>query len=257
MADTPAALVSREGNVGVVELNRPERRNALDEDLVTGIATAFDELEADPAITVVVVIGAGTAFCAGAVLDTLVRSADGGFDEVKAVYDGFLRVRRSPLPTIAAVNGPAIGAGLNLALACDVRIASTAARFESRFPQLRLAPGGGHSWLLEQAVGRQLATLMSVFGRAMDAETALAAGLVAEVVAPEDLREAAATLGAAVEGIEREWLTTVVSTLRDAEEEPTHAAVLALETERQRWSTTRPDFVARTRALQQRISSRS
>ena len=81
-----------------------------------------------------------------------------------SIYEGFLRVLRSPLPTIAAVNGPAVGAGMNLALACDVRLAGASARFDTRFVKIGLHPGGGHVWMLERAVGPQAAAAMVLFG---------------------------------------------------------------------------------------------
>lgn len=242
------------GPVALITLDRPERRNALDGAVVDALAAAFDAAEADPAVRAVVVAGAGDAFCSGAVLDTLIASADGRFDDVVAVYEGFLRVLRSPLPTIAAVNGPAVGAGLNLALACDVRLAAPSAKFESRFPALRLHPGGGHTWMLERAVGRQRATMMALFGEVLDGAQALDAGLVAAVVEAPGLIDAAIELGARLGGMEREFVTTVVATLRTAEQTVEHTTVLELETERQRWSTTRADFVEHTTALRDRIA---
>lgn len=249
-------IIDVRGGVGVVRLNRPRTRNALDEALVDALAAAFDELEAQRDVRSIVLTGEGRAFCAGAVLETLLAAADGGFASVTHVYEGFLRVMRSPLPTIAAVNGPAVGAGLNLALACDVRIASSSARFDSRFPELRLHQGGGHSWLLQRAVGRQHATLMTVFGRVLDAADALEVGLVAHVCEADDLVGTAIGWGQRVADIERPLLMAMVDSLRRAERTAEHEAILALETERQRWSTTRPDFVDRTRDLQQRISQR-
>ncbi|WP_286277574.1 enoyl-CoA hydratase-related protein [Naasia aerilata] len=240
----------------LITLSGPAR-NALDEAMVAAISAAFDAAEADESVRCVVLTGAGPAFCSGAVLSTLIDSAEGRFDDVVAVYEGFLRVRRSPLPTIAAVNGPAVGAGLNLALACDVRVASTQALFESRFPVLRLHPGGGHTWLLTRAIGRQRATMMSLFGEVLDAEVALGAGLVAAVHSPETLLEEAMTLARRVEDLERDFVENLTSTLRAAEESPDHEGVLALETQRQRWSTTRPAFLSATRALQARIAGRA
>lgn len=252
----PSVVVESDGGVVVVTLNRAERRNVLDADLVGSLDTAFDRIESEGSARAVVLTGAGPAFCAGADLGTLIRSAEGHFDEVRGVYEGFLRIMRCPLPTIAAVNGPAVGAGLNLALACDIRTASTAAVFESRFPQLRLHPGGGHTWLLERAVGRQQATAMALFGRRLDADQALAAGLVLEIHEPVDLIPGAIDLAAGVAEMEQDLVRQITSTLRSAEQEPKHQQVLELETTRQQWSTTRPEFVAHTHALQTRISSR-
>lgn len=243
--------------VAVLTLNRPDRRNALDGSLVDAIVAALDRLEARDDTRAVVLTGRGDAFCAGAVLDTLIASAEGDFDSVAHVYDGFLRVLRSPLPTIAAVNGPAVGAGLNLALACDVRIASTRARFDSRFPAIRLHPGGGHTWLLQRAVGRQTATMMSLFGTTLDAAAALAAGLVAEVREPDALVPAAVELAGRVAQLDRPLVERIVDSLRRAEQTPDHAAILQLETERQRWSTLQPEFVRHTTALRNRISGAS
>lgn len=256
MADQSAPSVRstvREG-VAVVELNRPERRNVLDAEMVTALGETFDRIEGDGQARAVVLTGAGTSFCAGAVLDTLLRASEGSFDEVRGVYEGFLRVLHSPLPTIAAVNGPAVGAGLNLALACDVRIASTSAVFESRFPQLRLHPGGGHTWLLDRAVGRQQATAMALFGRVLDAGDALAAGLALEVHDASRVVGAAVELASGIADMELELVHHIAATLREAEQEPRHQGILGLETTRQRWSTTRPDFVAHTAALRDRIS---
>lgn len=243
--------------VAVLTLDRADRRNALDGSLVDAIVTAFDRVEARNDARAVVLTGRGDAFCAGAVLDTLIASAQGDFDSVAHVYDGFLRVLRSPLPTIAAVNGPAVGAGLNLALACDVRLASTSARFDSRFPAIRLHPGGGHTWLLQRAVGRQTATLMSLFGTTLDASAALASGLVAEVVAPDALVSSAVDLAQRVSPLERPLVERIVDSLRRAEQTPDHGAMLELETERQRWSTQQPEFVRHTTALRDRISGAS
>ena len=96
---------------------------------------------------------------------------------MQSIYEGFLRVLRSSLPTVAAVNGPAVGAGLNLALACDVRLAGMSARFDTRFLRIGLHPGGGHAWMLDRAVGPQAAAAMVLFGEALDGARAAEVGL--------------------------------------------------------------------------------
>ena len=125
--------------VGILTLDAPHRRNAFDLDMCDEVGEALDSLEADPGVGALVVTGRGSAFCAGADLSHLGASQREG---LLAIYEGFLRVARCPLPTIAAVNGPAVGAGMNLALAADVRLAGTSARFDTRFLQLGIHPGG-------------------------------------------------------------------------------------------------------------------
>ena len=115
--------------------------------------------------------GEPPAFCSGAdvaALGSLVASSrtTASAARSRSIYEGFLRVLRSPLPTVAAVNGPAVGAGLNLALACDVRLAGESARFDTRFLRIGLHPGGGHAWMLDRAVGPQAAAAMVLFGAA-------------------------------------------------------------------------------------------
>jgi enoyl-CoA hydratase len=239
--------------VAVLTLNDPARRNVLSAPLVSAIAAAMDAAESDDATRCIVVTGAGSAFCAGAELATLRQAADGAFDDVEVVYQGFLRVRESPLPVIAAVNGPAVGAGFNLALACDVRLAGPAARFDTRFAALRLHPGGGHAWMLAHAVGVQQATLACLFGQAWDAEQARQAGLVAEVI-DGDLVAAAVALGQRLAAQERAYVERLTATLRATVSTLDHADAQAAETGAQRWSATRPAFLDGVAAIEQRIA---
>jgi enoyl-CoA hydratase len=126
---------------------------------------AVERAEADPDVHAVVVTGAGKAFCAGAHLSAL-GAAGGGPAEsgLRRVYDGFMAVGNCRLPTIAAVNGAAVGGGLNLALAADVRIAGPGALFDARFQKLGLHPGGGATWMLQRSVGPQVARAALLFG---------------------------------------------------------------------------------------------
>src|SRR4051794_22278689 len=147
--------------------------------MVAEIIAAFDGFEADEGVAAVVVTGTPPAFCAGADLSHLGqagRSSDSGAG-LQAVYDGFLRVQRSSLPTVAAVNGPAVGAGVNLALACDVRIAGRSAKFDTRALQLGLRPGGGLTWVMATVLGAQGAAAAGLFGAALDGEGAERHGL--------------------------------------------------------------------------------
>ena len=177
----------------MVTLDAPERRNALDLTMCDEIVATLDALEAGGEVGAIVVTGAAPAFCAGADLSHLGASQREG---LLHVYEGFLRIARSPLPTIAAVNGAAVGAGMNLALACDVRLAAPSAKFDTRFLQLGIHPGGGHTWMLRRAVGPQAAAAMVLFGEVLDGAAAERIGLVWRCVAGEELLATARELAA-------------------------------------------------------------
>ncbi len=249
-------LTERRDAVAVVTLNAPERRNVLSAGLVAAIGAAYDAAEADPAVRCVVLTGAGTAFCAGAELDTLESAAGGDFTPVREVYQGFLRVLASPLPTVAAVNGPAVGAGFNLALACDLRLASDRARFDTRFAGLRLHPGGGHTWLLTRAVGPQQAMLACLFGDVWSAGQAREHGLVAAVHPGGDLLEAAVALGNRLGAHSGAYVRRVTSTLRAAAGGADHAAVLERESAEQEWSLGQPEFLTALAGIRARLGAR-
>ena len=170
--------VQVENHVALVTVNDPDRRNAVTAEISAGLRAAVDAAEANTDVHALIVTGAGKAFCAGADLTAL---GDATEDGLRSIYDGFLAVANSALPTIAAVNGPAVGAGLNLALAADVRIAGPAALFDPRFQKLGIHPGGGATWMLQRAVGVQAARASLLFGMRVDAEAAVRYGLALEV----------------------------------------------------------------------------
>ena len=168
----------------------------------------------------------------------------GGEDprDVRGIYDGFLRVLDCSLPTIAAVNGPAVGAGLNLALACDVRIAGESARFDARFLRIGIHPGGGHTWLLDRAVGPQVAAAMNLFGERLDGARAAEVGLAWECVDDAVLLDRALVLADRAAEAPLELATRVKATLRRAPWQPSFEAALACELEHQVWSFGQPFF---------------
>lgn len=251
-------LVSREthGSALLLTLQQGAKRNVLSADLVDAIGAAYDAAEADASVNAVVLTGAAPAFCAGAELAVLRAAAEGKFDLVRKVYDGFLRVLRSPIPTIAAVNGPAVGAGFNLALACDVRLASKSAVFDTRFSKLHLHPGGGHAWLLARAVGRQRAMLATAFGQVWDAAQAERAGLVASVHEDGALIEAAIAIARGMDGLDRTFARRLVDTVRRSITTASHEDALAHETEEQAWSVTQPAFLGGLEAMEKKIARR-
>ncbi|OBA69408.1 enoyl-CoA hydratase [Mycolicibacterium elephantis] len=171
-------LVHIADRVAVVTVNDPDRRNAVTFDMSVQLRAAVDAAEANPDVHALVVTGAGKAFCAGADLSALGEATEDG---LRKIYDGFLAVANCALPTIAAVNGAAVGAGLNLALAADVRIAGPGALFDPRFQKLGIHPGGGATWMLQRAVGPQVARASLLFGMRFDAEAAVRYGLALAV----------------------------------------------------------------------------
>jgi enoyl-CoA hydratase len=172
--------------VRILTLNDPDRRNALSPALQAELGAAVDAVAADANARVLVVTGNGPAFSAGADLPAVFGELHREVAEIRAglrqIYDSFLRVRRLQIPTIAAVNGAAVGAGVNLAMSCDVRIAGPHAKFAVSFTKLGLHPGGGCTFFLTQALGRQRALSLILDGGVLDADEALRLGVVLEVV---------------------------------------------------------------------------
>jgi len=235
--------VERRDGVAVLTLDDPDRRNALTAGLVEEIVAAVDELEGDAGVGALVVTGAPPAFCSGADVGSLAAMSGGnegggerGDAALPSIYDGFLRVYRCTLPTVAAVNGPAVGAGLNLALACDLRIATPAARFDCRFARIGLHPGGGHTRLLTDAVGPQAAAAMVLAGESPDGERAAEIGLAWRCVDAGALLDEAARLAARAADVPRELAQRVKASLRETPRLASLDDAVALELERQRWS---------------------
>jgi enoyl-CoA hydratase len=239
--------------VAVVTVSDPDRRNALTPPMIAELIAAFDRLEADASVGAVVLTGAPPAFCAGADLSHL---GSGPSDQgLRGIYEGFLRVGRSPLPTVAAVNGAAVGAGVNLALCCDVRVAARRARFDTRFLQLGLHPGGGHTWMMRRAVGPQTTAAAVLFGEVLDAAEAERTGLVWRTVDDDQLVPTAVALAsraAASPALARRVKATIAA-MADVD---SHEAAVDVELEAQRWSMAQPEFAARLAAVRDRISSR-
>jgi enoyl-CoA hydratase len=238
--------------VAVVTLDDAARRNALSPDLVDEIVAAFDRLEDDPDVGAVVVTGAPPAFCAGADLS---RLADASQSEgLRSVYEGFLRVARSTLPTVAAVNGPAVGAGMNLALACDVRLAARSARFDTRFLRLGLHPGGGHTWMLRRAAGPQTAAAMVLFGAVVGGEEAVDAGLAWRCFGDDALLDEARAFASRAAELPPALVRRTKETIAAVAGVADHDAAVGLELTAQLWSLQQPEFADRLAAMRARIS---
>jgi enoyl-CoA hydratase len=240
--------------VAVVRLNDPEHRNALGPEMVAGLVGAFDRIESSGEVGAVVVTGAAPAFCAGANLSSL--GTERRREGLLEIYESFLRIARCPLPTLAAVNGAAVGAGMNVALACDVRLAGGSARFDTRFLQLGIAPGGGHTWMLERAVGVPAAAAMVLFGEVLTSAEAHRVGLVWRTVPDEELLATAVAMAARAASAPRELARRTKATLGDVAALDDHAAAVERELEVQIWSMDQPEFAARLAALQAKITTR-
>jgi len=185
--DRPAA------GVVVLTLDNPDRRNAMSEEMTTSWVAAVDELAGDRSVRVVVVTGAGSAFCSGGDTSWIAGEPDASVSDLRdrmlPFYRAWLSLRRLEVPTVAAVNGAAIGAGLCLALACDLRFAATGARLGAPFVRLGMHPGMAATWLLPDVVGPAHARDLLLTGRMVDAEEALRLGLVSRVIAADDFRD--------------------------------------------------------------------
>jgi enoyl-CoA hydratase len=238
-------LYDVKNRIATITLNRPEQMNTWNDTVATDVYDAMQAAGADRGVRVIVFTGAGKAFCAGADLSALSAAAE---DRLRQLYDGFLAVADCTLPTVAAVNGPAVGAGLNLALACDVRIAGPAALFDARFQKLGIHPGGGMTWMLQRAVGPQLARAALLFGMRFDADAAVSHGLALEVA--DDPVAAARELAAGPASAPREVVIATKATMRATSspgsvDTELHAAALRAELGPQATSIQAPAFAER------------
>ena len=206
--DTSAPLIyAQTGHVVTLTLNRHETRNAISEDdMIDAIEAACARVNRDHSVRVVIITGAGSAFSSGGnVKDMQDKSAmfGGPATEIRDRYRrGIQRIplaiHRLEVPIIAAVNGPAIGAGCDLTMMCDMRIASEKALFAESFVKVGLIPGDGGAWFLPRVVGISRANEMTFTGEPVNAATALAWGMVSRVVAADELMNAANELAARI-----------------------------------------------------------
>jgi enoyl-CoA hydratase len=222
--------------------------------VLEALTAALADASRNTAVRAVVLTGAGTrAFCAGADLGNLQTATA---ESLGRIYEGFLRIARSPLPTIAAVNGAAVGAGMNLALGCDVRIAARRARFDTRFLQIGLHPGGGHTWMQRRIVGPQAAFATVIFSEVVDGAEAERIGLAHRCVDDDRLLEAARAMAAGAASAPRELVLITKRTIQEMADVATHDEAVAKELDPQVWTARQPWFAERIAALKARISSK-
>jgi len=252
-SDNPLVLLDVADGVATITLNNPSERNTLTAPMVAEIVSVMDRVESDSAVGAIVVTGAAPAFCAGANLGNLQTSTA---ESLGNIYEGFLRIARSDLPTIAAVNGAAVGAGMNLALGCDVRIAARRARFDTRFLQIGIHPGGGHTWMLRRIAGPQTTMATVVFGEVVDGTEAERLGIVHRCVEDDQLLDAARAMAARAAAAPRELVIETKKTVKAMADVSSHPDAVARELTPQLWSTRQPFFEERIKALQSQISSK-
>jgi enoyl-CoA hydratase/carnithine racemase len=241
--------VERDGPLGVVTLDDPERLNAMSEAMGRALASSVDALAGDASLRAVVVTGAGRAFSAGGDLDMIERMARAGNAKpggatrrenrafMGRFYRLFLRLRALPQPSIAAVNGPAIGAGCCVALACDLRLVAREAKLGLNFVRLGLHPGMAASWTLPRLVGPERAADLLYTGRLIDGAEAERIGLAsralpADSLLPEALalaREIAANAPLAVRATKRSLALSPLATLDEQLDQEAREQALGYE----------------------------
>lgn len=221
-----ALMYEQADHVVTLTLNRPEARNPISEpDVIAALEDAVQRINADRDVRAVILTGAGSAFSSGGNVKHM-RDRAGMFGGTPAqVRDGYRQgIQRIPLalyrvevPTIAAVNGPAIGAGCDLACMCDIRIASERAMFAESFVKVGIIPGDGGAWLLPRAVGLSRACEMAFTGDAIDARRALEWGLVSRVVPADELMSSARELAGRIASNPPAVLRMTKTLLREAQ----------------------------------------
>jgi 2-(1,2-epoxy-1,2-dihydrophenyl)acetyl-CoA isomerase len=238
-------LYEAKDGIATLTLNRPERMNALGDTLREDFLDALTRTAADPSIRVMIITGAGKAFCAGGDVKAMNEAKEAGrerplMEKVAPSRDrALVAMREAPQPIIAAINGAAAGAGMNVALGCDMRLASSAAKFSQAFVKRGLHPDWGGTYFLPRAVGMARAAELIFTGDVIDAAEALRIGLVSRVLPPEELMPAALELAAkiaagppvAIRLAKRALYRNAESDLRSALEFETFAQNACFETE--------------------------
>ncbi|MDJ0792134.1 MAG: enoyl-CoA hydratase-related protein [Acidimicrobiia bacterium] len=242
--------VSDEGGVRTLTLSNPGRMNAVPPDAWSDLGDAFEDFESSVQRTLVVT-GAGGEFCAGADMDLTpsdVPSAADNAAHMRVVNRAALALHRTTKPTIAAVDGVAVGAGMNLAIGCDIVLATPRARFAEIFVQRGLTLDFGGTWLLPRLVGLTRARELALTGRVVDADEALAIGLVAEVVPQDELRARTMEL-ASLLSVGAPLAQSVIKRALDRSSTLTFEQGLAFEEQSQAVLLASGDFVEGARAF--------
>ncbi|CUU56868.1 enoyl-CoA hydratase [Parafrankia irregularis] len=234
--------------VARLTLDDPGRRNALSLEMSTALASAVTEVLAAGA-RAIVLTATPPVFCSGGSLDDLLKPEV----PLREMYEGFLRLAAAPVPTIAAVCGPVVGAGLNLPMACDVVLCSPSAVFDPRFLDVGIHPGGGHLWRLSRLVGVQGAAALILLGDRLTGDEAAARGLAWRCVPDGDLLDTAQALARRAAGRDAELVVRTKQSLRASVALSDATAAMELELAAQEWAVSRPGFTERVAAIRDRI----
>ncbi len=245
----PLTLECRDG-IAVLTMRAPETRNALTVPMAQAMIDACEAIDADPQVGVVIVTGEGPYFCAGGDRATLAAAGKdpanpARYRDIGTIYGAFARVGALQPPTIAAIRGGAVGAGLNLALATDLRVIAQDAKLLSGFLPIGLHPGGGHALLLSRAAGRETANAMQLFGATITGAEAVTRGLAWAAVGADDVDATARRL-AEIPARDPELARRTALSMRTIAGPPAMpwAAALDLERASQMWSMRRKDLAA-------------
>jgi 2-(1,2-epoxy-1,2-dihydrophenyl)acetyl-CoA isomerase len=245
-------LETTEDGIAWLTLNRPDRLNALSPAMLSDLSEALQRLSVDPAVGVVVITGAGRGFCAGGDVKTMAERTAQGFEErvegLRRMHQLPLLIRTMPKVVIAMVNGPAVGAGLGVAMACDLRIAGHSARFATGFAGVGYSGDFGGSWTLTRLVGTAKARELYFLGEMIDSAAALSLGLVSRVVSDEGLHEETAALARHIADGPRIAYSYMKRNLFAAETEPL-STVLELEALHQARTAMTEDHLEASRAF--------
>lgn len=250
-------LIDITDGLATLTLNRPDRLNAFNGELLSDLLAAVRRLGDDPAVRAVMITGAGRGFCAGADLsDPSVLPQNGGMLDLGALLEDkynaiFFALRRMPKPVICAVNGPAAGAGMSLALAGDIVIAAHSAYFMQAFARLGLVPDMGSTWLLPRLVGRARAMGMVMLADKVEAERAADWGLIWQAVPDEGLMETATALARQMAAGPTVGLGKIKQAM-EAAETADLVRQMQLEADLQREAGRTKDFIEGVTAFQQK-----
>ncbi|MDX6214611.1 MAG: hypothetical protein QOG99_195 [Frankiales bacterium] len=234
--------------VALLTLNDPARRNALSTALSRDLARAVTSaLSFD--VGAIVLTAAPPVFSAGGDLDALSLKPV-PLDEL---YEGFLALADAAVPTLAVVDGPAVGAGLNFALACDVVLTTPRAVIDPRFIDVGMHPGGGHLWRLDRRIGRQGTAALVLFGKRLSGQEAVTHGLAWECWPSEDVLDVAMQMAGTAASRDRSLLVRTKATMRAGDAMTTAGDAVAAEREAQQWAVSRPEFGRHLEAIKARV----